>query len=94
MVKKELVQLIDTIYVKGLQQFDTSNTVIADLNWYKYYKYRFLVDNILFSAAITNKTNVILITCNGLNEAKKALINGKWHKILCVINLYLTGDWI
>ena len=25
--------------------------------------------------------------CNGLNEAKRALINGKLHKILDVINL-------
>ena len=82
-----------------MQQFDTydtlnpiqisvkSNAIIADLNRYKHHKCQFWVDNLLFSSATTNNTNVILIMCNGLNEAKRALINGKLHKILDVINL-------
>ena len=92
-------QLINKIYVKALQKFDTydklnriqisikSNKITAALNCYKIYKYFFLVDSILFSSAVTNDTNVVFITCNELNEAKAALINGKLFKIFGVISL-------
>ena len=92
-------QLINKIYVKALQKFDTydklnriqisikSNKITAALNRYKIYKYFFLVDSILFSSAVTNDTNVVFITCNELNEAKAALINGKLFKIFGVISL-------
>ena len=92
-------ELIDAIYIKGLQkygQYDKLNSVqipiksskmISDLERYKHYKYRFLVDRLLFSSANTNYTNAMFITCNGLNEAKAASINAKLSKVLCVINL-------
>ena len=98
-------ELIDTIYVKGLQQYDQcdklnpvqilikSNTVIADLTRYKNHKYSFLVDRLLFSSAITNDTNTIFITCNGLNEAKTALAHAKIFKVLGVINIMQIRNW-
>ena len=72
-------ELIDTIHIKGLQQLDQydqlnpvqitieSNKIIADLARYKNLKYRFMVDGLLFSSAITNDNKVIFITCNKLN---------------------------
>ena len=54
-----------------------SNAIVADLTRYENYKYRFLVDSLLFSSAITNDTNAFFMICNGLNEAKAALINEK-----------------
>ena len=72
-------ELIDTIHIKRLQQLDQydqlnpvqitieSNKIIADLARYKNLKYRFMVDGLLFSSAITNDNKVIFITCNKLN---------------------------
>ena len=72
-------ELIDTIHIKGLQQLDQydqlnpvqitieSNKIIADLARYKNLKYRFMVDGLLFSSAITNDNKIIFITCNKLN---------------------------
>ena len=72
-------ELIDTIHIKGLQQLDQYNQlnpvqitiklnkIIADLARYKNLKYRFMVDGLLFSSAITNDNKVIFITCNKLN---------------------------
>lgn len=44
---------------------------------YKKYKYRFLVKNLFFSLNLKNDTNVIFLTCDGLLDAKDALINSK-----------------
>ena len=41
----------------------------------------------MISALFNQTTNVIFITCNGLKDAKTALINGEIHNILGVINL-------
>ena len=72
-------ELIDTIHIKCLQQLDQydqlnpvqitikSNKIIADLAREKNLKYRFMVDSLLFSSAITNDNKVIFITCNKLN---------------------------
>ena len=59
-----------------------SNTILASLSRYKNCKYCFLVDNLLFSTSCTNDTNVIIILCTGLNDAKKSLINGKIYKTI------------
>ena len=93
-------QLIDAFHVKALQNIEdyeklnpiniriNSNQIINDLTKYKNYKYRFLIEDLLFSSSVANDTNVIFITCSGLNDAKKALINGKVNKTLEVINLF------
>ena len=59
-----------------------------DLTKHKNYKYIFLVEDLLFSSLITNDTNVLFITCNGLNDSKSMLVNGKVFKSLGVINLF------
>ena len=92
-------EIIDSILINGLQsynKFETlnpveisikSNTIVADLNRYKCYMYYFLMNSFLFSASATNNTNVIFISCNGLNDAKESLIHGKNYKTIGVINL-------
>ena len=46
-----------------------------------------MLKNVLFSAAITSDTQNIFVTCQNLNSAKKALINGKIYDLLAIINL-------
>ena len=75
-------EIIRTIIVRGLQHFDKydqfnliqvkidGNKIVADLAGYQKFKYRFVVDGLLFSSAILNDTNIIFVICTGLNDAK------------------------
>ena len=93
-------EIIDSILINWLQSYNKyetlhpaeisikSNTVVADLNRYKNYKYRFLMNSLFFSASVTNNANVIFISCNGLDDAKESLIDCKLYKTISVINLY------
>ena len=86
-------EIIKTIHVLGLQNFANyermnlievsldSNDIIQRLVKYKKLKYRFLIENILLSSNLENDTNVIFVTCDGLSDAKEALINssGRVH---------------
>ena len=92
-------EIIDQIKIGRLQNFgmyDKINPVdisIRDsevnsfLARFRQYKYRIVIYNLLCCSAPTNNTNVIFVSCNGLNEAKELLINGKQFKTLGVINL-------
>ena len=94
-------ETIDTIFIKGLQNFDKYDIInpteikieedkfLKNLQKYfnKNYMHRFLVDALLFSSGITNEASVLFITCNGLSEASEAIINGKPYKLLGVIKL-------
>ena len=52
----------------------SSDAIITRLQLYKNYRYRFVLQSLLFSSNIENETDVILVTANGLNNAKKVLI--------------------
>ena len=81
-------EIIKTIHVLGLQNFINykrmnpiemsldSNDIKERLTKYKKFKYRFLIENILFSSNFENTINVIFVTCNSLSD-EKALINSK-----------------
>lgn len=78
----------------GLQNYVNYERMNLDLNdaieklWnYEKFKYRFLIENLLFSSNLENSTNVIFVTCNGLTNAKDALINSKIYKTLGVVYL-------
>ena len=98
-------EIIDQVKIGGLQNFDRydklnpvdisirDSKVNSFLARFKWCKYRFVIDNLLFSSALTNDTNIIFISCNGLNEAKESLINGKLFKTLGVINLAKIEYW-
>ena len=81
-------EIIVTIIIRGLQQFDKynksnateikidGNKIIVDLANYRKFNYRFLIDNFILSSAISNDSSAIFITANGLNETKNALMIG------------------
>ena len=56
-------------------------------------KYCFIIDSLLISSSVVQDTNVIFLICNGLNDARDSLINGKLYKSLGVININEIRDW-
>ena len=94
--------IIDTIHIRGLQNFDKSvklnpiekkidrNQILKICNaTKKYYKFRYILNGLLFSSRITNGANVLFIICNGLSNACYSLINAKSIRTLGVIHLSL-----
>ena len=75
-------EIVDTVRILGLQNFDDygrlnpveitidSNKIIETLSNYKKYKFRFIIESLLFSTNLQNNTDIIFITCDGLMEAK------------------------
>ena len=57
------------------------------------YKYCFIVDSLLISSLVVQDTNVIFLICNGLNDERDFLINGKLYKTVGVINISEIKDW-
>ena len=98
-------EIVDTIHILGLQNFYNylrlnpieitidSNSIIEMLSKYKRYKFRFIIESLLFSTRVQNDTEVIFITCDGLTEAKNMLINSKLYKMLGVVYLSEIKDW-
>ena len=70
-----------------------SNDIIEKLSNNKKFKYIFLIENLLFSSNLENDKYVIFVTCNGLTNAKKALINSKICKTLGVVYLLEIKNW-
>ena len=67
------------------------------------YKYRFIVNSLLFSSLIQKDTNAIFIMTNRLNDTKEILINGELLQGIGVIftseiedwkNIKKTSDWV
>ena len=95
--KKHKSREIDEILISGLQHLEQyhklnpidikigNSQIISLLS--KYGKYRPKITSLSINASFNQTTNVIFITCNGLSDAKKALISGKIHNIFGVINL-------
>ena len=96
-----MLEIIDTIKILGLQVVTknylnpinislNSNNVIQQLTKCNKYKYRFVLESFLFSSYFENETDVIFLTCNGLN---KELINSKIEKFLGVTYLPKIVNW-
>ena len=94
--KRQMARLVDEILISGLQDLEkyyklnpidikTDNSQIISLS--KYGKYHLKTTSLLLGASFDQTTDVIFRTCNGINHAKMALINGKIHNIMCAINL-------
>ena len=86
-------ELVDEIPILGIQNSEfnilnpiyvsiSSDAIITRLQLYKNYRYRFVLQSLLCSANIENETDVILVTANGLSNAKKALIKKNNQPIL------------
>ena len=70
-----------------------SNNIIETLFNYQMYQFKFIIESLLFSTNLQNNTDVIFITCDGLTEAKTALINSKLYKTLGVAYLSEIKGW-
>ena len=86
-------ELVDEIPILGIQNSEfnvlnpiyvsiSSDSIITRLQIYKNYRYRFVLQSLLFSSNIENETDVILVTANNLNNAKEALIKKNNQPIL------------
>ena len=94
------MEIVDTIQILGAQDKNInflnpitvsprSDNVILELTKYKKYRYRFVLESLVFSSNFENNTDVIFVFCEGLNDAKEALINSKLQAVLGV--RYLNG---
>ena len=96
---------IDTLIIRAQQDFDIEGELnpvqiqIRDetiLNKFKKYKnviYKITPLQMLFPASIKNNTNLIFITANNLNGAKKAILNFKTYNILAEIDVSKIQNW-
>ena len=98
-------EIIKTVHVLQLQNFINyeimnpveimldSNEIVEDLSKYKRFKYRFLIESLLFSSNLLNDTDLIFIKCNGLSNAREALINSKLYKTFGDAYLSQIKNW-
>ena len=104
-LKRKMQKIIDEFRIEGLQSFDqytkinpiniqiTESEIQNKLSAYsKQYKYKFIINILLFSSSIQNDTN-IFIAAGGLKDAKEALINGKMYQVIGVINISQISGW-
>ena len=104
-LKRRMVEVLETILVKALQNYDKytvlnplevnlrSSYLNQKISDYKGFTFEVILRNLLFSLSITNDTQNIFVTCQNLNSAKKALINGKIYGVLGVVNLREIKNW-
>ena len=99
-------KIIDEFRIEGLQSFDqytkinpiniqiTESEIQNKLSAYsKQYKYKFIINILLFRSSIQNDTNVIFIAAGGLKDAKEALVNRKMYQVIGVINISQISAW-
>ena len=103
--RKMSYEITDSIEITGLQNFGNyqklnpveirinSNKIVNYLLSYKKYKYRLIIENLLFSSSITNKTKLVFELCDGLSNTKQSLINSRLYKTLGVIYLKEIRNW-
>ena len=89
-------EIVDAIFIKGLQDFEAYNIVhvvkIKIEVWKfiqkyinKQYIYRFIIDRLNFSSCIKSDATVLFIIHNDLTDAKNAIISGKIYKLLHLV---------
>ena len=100
-------QIVDEVRTVGLQNYNLfeklnpieinihDSEIQGKLSRYgtQRYKYCFIVDSLLICSLVVQDTNVIFLICNGLNDARDSLINGKLYKGLGIINIDEIRDW-
>ena len=98
--------LVDEVKIGGLQNYNVSNKLNpvyisirdSELNaflsrYHRRYKYRFIINNLLFSSSVTQDTKITFTSCNGLNDTKETLLSRKLFKTLGVININQIEEW-
>ena len=101
--------VIDSFIIEGIQKFENFKTLnplsvqVIDPNIrnsigrysrsnYRY-KYRFIVNSLLFSSLMESETATIFITANELIDAKEIVINGKFFKAIGAIYTTEIENW-
>ena len=99
---------VDSLIVLGIQdlkQITVLNLIFIDIgttepfnNFIQKYPpekfiYRFRLTSITLSTSMKNLNNIILIACVGLNECKKADVNGKEVNVIRVIHTENINKW-
>ena len=100
------MKFVDEFKIEGFQNFQEQlkvnpiNIQIIDpqiqnklLLYANKYKYRFIVNSLLFSSSIQKDTNAIFITTNRFNNAKEILINRKLVQGIGEIFTSEKEDW-
>ena len=76
--RKIQYEIVDSIHILGLQDLDNyfclnlieitinSNSIIKTSSRHKRYKFRFIIERLLFSTKVQNNTEVIFVACKGL----------------------------
>ena len=100
--------LIDTFIVRGIQStnlhnqvnpiyFDIGKSSKFNDSYIKYpnprFTYRFQLASITLPTNITNTDGEILITCQGLKDAKKCDTNGEEDTIIGIIHTEYIENW-
>lgn len=93
--RRRIVDSIKIIGFESFQNYEKLNPItitiennklvsyLANKNFY----FNFTLDSVLLSAAFTNESDVIHVTCSGLTDAKYSLINRQLVKTLGQINI-------
>ena len=102
------LSVVDTFMVLGTQdltQLTTLNPVFIDISNSpsyisfvdkyppKKFMYRFRLTGVTITASMENMDTEILVTCTGLNNCKKADINGIREDILAIIHTENIVNW-
>ena len=80
-------------YLNPINISMNSNKLLKKSEKYEKNKYRFVLENFLFSSNFTNETDVIFLCCDGLSNAKEAVINCELKKVLGVTYLSKVPNW-
>ena len=97
-------EIIETIKIFGIQNSEynflnpiyisiKSDHIKQKITNFRKYRYRFVLESILFSSNIQNETDVIFVKCDGLNNVNTALINSNLRDTLGVCYLHEIKDW-
>lgn len=103
------MEIVDTIHIKVLQQFESQaifqillieawkmkccGTLLLAIKEKKN-SYRFIIESLLFSVRITNDAKAISVTCNSLNHAEAKILHDKDYNTLGVANLGQITNWL
>ena len=98
---KEVIDIVKVLglqvesenYLNPINNSINSNKLSKKLEKYKKNKYWFALENFLFSSNLTNETDVVFLCCDGLSNAKEALINYGLKKVLGVTYLFKVPNW-
>ena len=97
-------EIIETIKIFGIQNSEynflnpiyiliTSDHIKQKLTNFRKYRYRFVLESILFSSNIENEIAVIFVTCDGLSNVNTTIINKNFRDTLGVCYLHEIKDW-